>query len=324
MTDQQSDARQAGKPADWESKLLEKVLMAGIAEQRRARRWGIAFKLALLVYAGITLWLVAAPFDVKTAGGSGPHTAVVDVVGTIIDGGDTNAASVMEGLRDAAKDKGTKGIILRMNSPGGSPVQSAYVWEDIRRLKQERPDLPVYAVVSDLCASGCYYVASAADKIFVNGSSVVGSIGVIMPGFGFVDALGKLGVERRVLTAGEHKALLDPFSPVSEAEKLHIQQNVLNAIHQQFISAVRQGRGERLRETPELFSGLVWTGDEGIKLGLADGLGDVPGVAKTVIGAEKVVNFTPRQRWIERLSQRVGTRLAQGVLSAVGAGLELR
>lgn len=324
MTDQHTDIRETNKPADWERNLLEKVLMAGIVEQRRARRWGIAFKLVLLVYAGIALWLAVTPFDAKPGSGSGPHTAVVDVVGTIVDGGDTNAAGVMEGLRDAAKDKATKGIILRMNSPGGSPVQSSYVWQEIRRLKQERPDLPVYAVISDLCASGCYYIASAADKIYVNASSVVGSIGVIMPGFGFVEALGKLGVERRVLTAGEHKALLDPFSPVSEAERAHIQQNVLNAIHQQFIGAVREGRGTRLKETPELFSGLVWTGDEGIKLGLADALGDVQAVAKSAIGAEKIVNFTPRQRWFERISQRVGTSLAQGVLGAVSTSLELR
>jgi len=323
MTESQAQPREPGRSSGWERDVLEKVLLESIVEQRRARRWGIFFKIVLVLYVGAGLWLVASPLDGKARGG-GSHTAVVDVVGTIVDGGDTNAGSLMEGLRDAAEDKRTKGIILRMNSPGGSPVQSAYVWEDIRRLKQERPDLPIYAVVSDLCASGCYYIASAADKIFVNASSVLGSIGVIMPGFGFVDALGKLGVERRVLTAGEHKALLDPFSPVSETERSHIQQNVLNAIHQQFITAVRQGRGDRLKETPELFSGLVWTGDQGIKLGLADDFGDVRRVAKAVVGAEKIVNFTQRQRWLERIGQKLGTSLGQTLLEAWQAVPQLR
>jgi protease-4 len=210
-----------------------------------------------------------------------------------------------------------------MNSPGGSPVQSAYVFEEIRRIKKEKPGLPIHAVVSDLCASGCYYIAAAADKIFVHPASVVGSIGVIMNGFGFVDTMQRLGVERRLLTAGEHKALLDPFSPVNEVEKQHLQE-VIDSVHQQFIAAVKQGRGERLKESPDLFSGLVWTGEEAIKLGLADAVGDARSVAKDVIGEKETVNFTPRERLIDRISHRLGASLGAALQSAAGLTLELR
>jgi protease-4 len=326
MSEENQTKGQEGAPAlpSWERETLEKVLLASVREQRRARLWGLAFKGALLAYL-----VVVAALAFRPSGGflvhaeSKEHTAVIDVAGAIMEGNPADADNLIEGLRDAVKDKGTKGILLRMNSPGGSPVQSAYVFEEIRRIKKEKPALPIYAVVSDLCASGCYYIAAAADKIFVHPASVVGSIGVIMNGFGFVDTMQRLGVERRLLTAGEHKALLDPFSPVNEAEKQHLQ-GVIDSVHQQFIAAVRQGRGERLKENPDLFSGLVWTGEEAIKLGLADAVGDARSVAKDAIGEKETVNFTPRERLIDRISHRLGASLGAALQSAAGLNLELR
>ncbi|MBP1148581.1 MULTISPECIES: S49 family peptidase [Methylocaldum] len=304
----------------WERDTLEKVLLASLTEQRQARRWGIFFKLLMLAYFGVALWLVAQPLSDQRSRGEKSHTAVIDVAGMIAAGEKANADAIIEGLRAAAEAVGAKGIILRMNTPGGSPVQSAYVYEEIRRIKKLKPELPIYAVVADMCTSGGYYIASAADKIFVNQSSIVGSIGVIMDSFGFVDAINKLGIERRVMTAGEHKAILDPFSPVDPVAKEHVQ-SVLNAIHQQFIDAVRQGRAGRLKEnTPELYSGLVWTGDEGIKLGLADGLGDVRSVAESVIGAKDMVNYTPEENLWDRVTSRIGITFGHMLRTAVSAG----
>lgn len=303
-------------PSSWERETLEKVLMASVIEQRRARLWGILFKSLLMVYLVVVLWLAAKPLvgERQIGGDSKGHTAVIDVVGTISPGQPSSADNIIEGLRAAAESSGTKGIILRMNTPGGTPVQSAYVYEEIRNLKKAKPDLPIYAVVADLCASGGYYIASATDKIYVNGASILGSIGVIMNGFGFVDAMGKLGIERRVMTAGEHKAILDPFGPIDSAAKEHMQ-SVLNAVHRQFIDAVKQGRGERLKETSELFSGLVWTGADGIRLGLADEVGDARFVAETVIGAKKMVDFTPEENLLDRITHRLGTSIGQTLWS---------
>jgi protease-4 len=305
------------KGVAWERETLEKVLLASLIEQRRARRWGIFFKFLMLAYLGVALWLVAEPLSEQRSRGAKAHTAVVDVAGMIAAGEKANADAIIEGLRAAADATGAKGIILRMNTPGGSPVQSAYVYEEIRRIKKLKPELPIYAVVADMCTSGGYYIASAADKIFVNQSSIVGSIGVIMDSFGFVEAINKLGIERRVLTAGEHKAILDPFSPVDPVTKEHIQ-SVLNAIHRQFIDAVRQGRAGRLKEdASELYSGLVWTGAEGIELGLVDGFGDVRSVAETVIGAKDMVNYTPEENLWSRLTSRIGTAFRHMLRSAV-------
>ena len=307
----------------WERETREKVLLASVHEQRRARLWGVSFKLAILLYLVVVAVLAFRPSaGFFSSSISKEHTAVIDVAGPIMEGNPTDAENLIEGLRDAVKDKGTKGIVLRMNSPGGSPVQAAYVYEEIRRTKKENPKLPIYAVVSDLCASGCYYIAAAADKIYVHPSSVVGSIGVIMNGFGFVDTMQRLGVERRLLIAGEHKALLDPFSPVNEVEKQHLQ-GVINTVHSQFIDAVKQGRGDRLKENPDLFSGLVWTGQDSIKLGLADEVGDARSVAETVIGAKKTVNFTPQERLLDRISHRLGTSLGTALQSAIGPALKL-
>ena len=301
----------------WERETIEKLAFAAVTEQRRSRRWGIFFKLLMFVYLlalfGVAMYpQIKEDFEIGTV--SKGHTAVIDVVGVIAEDKETNAEVIIQGLRDAVKDKNTKGIILHINSPGGSPVQSDYVYNEIRQLKQEYPDLPVISVVSDICASGGYYIASAADKIFVNQASIIGSIGVVMNGFGFVDVLDKLGVERRLLTAGAHKAMLDPFSPTNEEETQHMQK-LLNQVHTQFINAVRTGRGERLKESDDMFSGLVWTGKEGVELGLADDFGDDRFVAKTVIGAEKLVNFTPHERLFDRLAGKLGASFGQTLVA---------
>lgn len=301
----------------WERETLERVLMASIEEQRRARRWGIFFKSLLVIYLGVAMWMTVKPMMGSSDRDGRDHTAVIDVAGVIAPGQPASADNIIEGLRDAVDDQHTKGIILRMNSPGGSPVQSAYIYEEIRRLKKLRPELPIHAVVADMCASGGYYIAAAVDKIFVSNASVIGSIGVIMGSFGFVDTMKRLGVERRIMTAGEHKALLDPFAPVDLVAQQHMQ-GVLGQVHQQFIDAVKQGRGKRLKETPDMFSGLIWTGAEGIKLGLADGLGDARYVAEEVIGAKKLVDFNPEENFLDRMGRRLGTSLGHVLLESAG------
>lgn len=312
------------RPEGWEREVLEKVLLANVQEQRKARLWGYGFKGAFLLYlivvAAIALRPSASLFNSQS---SKSHTAVVDLVGTIAEGEAADSDNIIEGLRDAEKDKNTKGIILRMNSPGGSPVQAGYIYEEIRRIKKDKPTLPIYAVISDLCASGCYYAAAATDKIFVHPSSVVGSIGVIMGSFGFVDTMQRVGVERRLIIAGEHKALLDPFSPLNDAERQHFQ-GVINLVHQQFINAVKQGRGNRLKESPDLFSGLVWNGEQAISMGLVDATGDVRSVANDVVGEKELSNFTPRERFLDRVSRRLGTSLGTALASAFGQAGGLR
>ena len=299
---------------DFEQKTLEKVLLATVEEQRRARRWSIFFRLAILVYIAGAVIMSQSPFKNIFDKESDEKTAVIDVAGLIAPGQPASADNIIEALKDASADKKVKGIILRMNSPGGSPVQSDNIFETIRKIKKEKPELPIIAVVADLCASGCYYVASAADKIYVNNASVIGSIGVIMGSFGFVDAMKQLGIERRVMTAGDHKALLDPFAPVDPVAKTHMQ-GVLAEVHRQFINAVKTGRGERLKETPDMFSGLVWTGGEGIKLGLADDLGDDRSVAETVIGAKKRVSFNPEENAFDRFTRKFGASAGTQVAS---------
>lgn len=301
---------------NWERDLLEKVTLAAITEQTRARRWGIFFKSLLFVYLfaifGVAVYPKLGSEHLGTKGEG--HTAIIDLMGQIGEDKDANADSIIEGLNDAVKDKNTKGIILHANSPGGSPVQSAYVYDEIRRIKKEHPNLPIYAVVSDMCASGCYYIVSASDKIFVNPASLVGSIGVLMDGFGFVDVMQKLGVERRLLTAGSHKAMLDPFTPRKENETIYMQ-GLLNQVHQQFIQAVKIGRGTRLKETPDLFSGLVWSGEEAKKIGLIDDFATQKEVAKNLIGAEEEVNFTPQQRLMDKIAGRFGASFAHALSS---------
>ncbi len=303
----------------WEREVIEKLALAAVTEQTRARRWGIFFKSLIFVYLFALFGIAVYPKIKQDIGvDSKYHTAVIDVVGVIAEDKDANAVNIIESLRDAVKDKQTKGIILHSNSPGGSPVQSAYVYEEIRKIKKEHPDLPVYAVVSDICASGCYYIASASDKIFVNQASLIGSIGVLMDGFGFVDIMQKMGVERRLLTAGAHKAMLDPFSP-PKADETEYMQGLLDQVHQQFINAVKAGRGDRLKDAPEMFSGLVWTGEAGVKLGIADSFGSDDYVAKDIIGAEKIVDFTQQGRLIDRLVGKLGASFGQAIGSLIQA-----
>ena len=305
------------RESGWEREVIEKLALAAITEQTRARRWSVFFKSLVLLYLIAVFGVAMYPTIKQDMGGdSKDHTAVIDVVGVIAEDKDSNAADIIESLRDAVKDKHTKGIILHSNSPGGSPVQSAYVYEEIRNIKKEHPDLPVYAVVSDICASGCYYIASASDKIFVNQSSLIGSIGVLMDGFGFVDTMQKLGIERRLLTAGAHKAMLDPYSPPKEDETKYMQ-GLLDQVHQQFIGAVKTGRGDRLTETPDMFSGLVWTGEAGVKLGVADGFGNDDYVAKDIIGAEKLVDFTQQGNLLDKISGKLGASFGLAIGSLI-------
>lgn len=302
----------------WEREVIENVLMASLLEQRKARRWNLVYRLLTLLVVSVTVVFLVSINDLDDSGkGSGePHAAIIDVFGMIMEDAPANANAIEDGLLDAIEDKATKGILLRMNSPGGSPVQSAYIYEAIRKVKAKHPELPVVAVISDLCASGCYYAASAADRIYAHPTSVVGSIGVIMNGFGFVGTLEKLGVERRTLTAGEHKALLDPFAPTQPVEQAHIQ-GLINSVHQDFIAAVKQGRGDRLKETPEMFSGLVWTGRQAKELGLIDDFGDERSVAENVIGSKERVNYTPREKFWEKLGSRMGTEMGSSLFKHI-------
>lgn len=303
-------APSAGADADWERDLLARLAYAGLEEQRRNRRWGILFKSLgfLYLFALLVLFVV----DLGPSKHAGPHTALVDVTGVIADGTEASADNVVSGLRAAFEDHNTAGVVLRINSPGGSPVQAGYINDEIKRLREKYPDTPLYAVISDICASGGYYVAAAADRIYADKASIVGSIGVRMDSFGFVEAIDKLGVERRLLTAGEHKALMDPFLPVDPGEKQHLE-GMLSDIHGQFVDVVKSGRGERLIDDPRIFSGLVWTGAKAIDLGLVDELGSAGYVAREVIGEDKIVDYTPRQGVLERLSRNVGASFGQAV-----------
>jgi protease-4 len=298
--------------ASWEREVLEKLAAGSLKEQRARRRWGIFFKLLGFTYVGVLIVTLSGWWPVAEELGQGKHTALVDLRGVISADSEASADNVSEALREAFKDKHTAGVVMRVNSPGGSPVQSGIIYDEIVRLRQAHPNTPLYAVVEDVCASGGYFVAAAADSIYVNRASVVGSIGVLMDGFGFTGTMEKLGVERRLLTAGENKGFLDPFSPQDEKHRQH-GQVLLDDIHQQFIEVVRKGRGSRLKETPELFSGLLWTGQKSIELGLADALGSVDTVAREVIKAERVVDFTVKRSLADRLSKRFGAGVAEGM-----------
>jgi protease IV len=301
----------------WERELLEKLAFAAVTEQRKSRRWGIFFKLLMFGYLLVILGIALYPKLKQDMGVGGKgHTAVIDLVGMIAEDQNANAESIIDSLRNAVKDKNTKGIIFHANSPGGSPVQSAYVYDEIKKIKKVHPNLPIHAVISDICASGCYYIVSAVDKIYASPASLVGSIGVIMDSFGFVDTMQKLGVERRLITAGAHKAILDPFSPAKPDENQYMQ-GLINQVHQQFISAVKNGRGARLKETPEMFSGLVWTGEESVKLGIVDAMGSQDHVAKEVIGAETLVDFTQQERLVDRLAGKLGATFNTSIRNAI-------
>lgn len=305
-----------GNDAAWERKTLEKLAFASLAEQKTRRRWGIFFKLLGFAYLTVVLALAFDWGDTEKLA-DGRHTALVQLKGVIDSSGEASADKINSALRSAFEDKGTAGVILRINSPGGSPVQSGIINDEIRRLRSKYPDIPLYVVVEDVCASGGYYVAAAADKIFVDKASLVGSIGVLMDGFGFTGTMDKLGVERRLLTAGENKGFLDPFSPQDPKQKL-MAQAMLGEIHKQFIDVVKKGRGQRLKETPDMFSGLVWTGARSIELGLADDFGTVSSVARDVIKAEKVMDYTQKENIAERFAKRFGADMVQGAVKALG------
>jgi len=295
----------------WEQRTIEKVALAAITEQRRARMWGIFFKMLLFIYLFALLFIGMGWFGKKDIS-PGKHTALVDLSGIISANTPASSENVMAGLQDAFKDKRTQGVILRINSPGGSPVQAGYISDEMKRLRTKYPNIPLYAVVEDICASGGYYVAAAADRIYIDKASIIGSIGVLMDGFGFTGTLEKLGIERRLLAAGDNKGFLDPFSPLLESQKQHAEQ-MLAQIHQQFIGVVRAGRGTRLKETPDMFSGLMWVGEKTIEMGLTDELGSIEYVAREVIKAEDIVDFTPRENVAERLARKFGAGMAEGL-----------
>ena len=301
----------AENEGQWERAAIERLAGAALQERRRARRWGIFFK--LLTFAYITVLILMALDWGERGGTSGKHTALVEVSGLIAPGTDASAERVMAALQAAFKDENTQGVVLRINSPGGSPVQSNTIYEEMRRLRKKHPAVPLYAVIEDLCASGGYYVAAAADRIYVGRSSIVGSIGVRMDSFGVTGLMQKLGVERRLLTAGDNKGFLDPFLPVDPSQKAHAQA-LLEEVHRHFIDAVRDGRGSRLKETPDMFSGLIWTGQKSVELGLADAIGSLDYVAREVVKAEKVVDYTQKENLAEKFARRLGAGAANAVL----------
>lgn len=310
----------AGSGDDKSWKLLEKTLLAGVQEQRRSRRWGIFFKFLTFIYLFGALVLFTPLLDMEKSAtrGSG-YTALIEVRGVIADKESASADNIIGSLRAAFEDPKVKGVVLRINSPGGSPVQSGYVYDEIRRLRVLHPDIKLYAVISDLGASGAYYIASAADQIYADKASLVGSIGVTAAGYGFVGAMEKLGIERRTYTSGEHKSFLDPFQP-QKPDETRFWQEVLDTTHRQFIASVKTGRGDRLKdkEHPELFSGLVWTGEQAVSLGLIDGLGSASSVARDIVHEKELVDFTVEESPFDRFSKKLGASLAEQLAMWMG------
>lgn len=312
----QDPQKPGSNPREWQ--LLEKVVLEAFTEQRRARRWSIFFKLLTFAYLILLLLLLGplrgtdGPAEISTA----DHVAVIYVNGVIADDEEASADNLIKALRKALKHKHTRAVVFDINSPGGSPVQSGYIYDEIRRLRAEYGSIPIYAVIRDIGASGAYYIASAADDIYADKASLVGSIGVISGSFGFVGAMEKMGIERRLFTAGENKAFLDPFSPMAENQKT-FWESVLAVTHRQFIDQVRQGRGERLKETPDTFSGYIWTGEQALASGLIDGLGSTDFVAREVVGVDKVVDFTTYPDPFEKLLKQVGASAGEGAAKAL-------
>jgi protease-4 len=305
-----------------ERNVLERLLLAHLNEQRRTRRWGVFFKLIGVVWLFLVFFMLLGQFDGEFVS-TEPHTALVDINGEI--GGDdgVTADTLIGALNTAFDDKHTKAVVLRINSPGGSPVHAGLVFDEIKRLRAKHKQIPLYVVIDDICASGGYYIAAAGDKIFVDKASLVGSIGVLMDGFGFTESMKKLGVERRLLTAGENKGFLDPFSPKQANQEIHAKL-MLEEIHQQFIQVVRKGRGSRLKETPDMFSGLVWSGARSIELGLADALGSLDTVARDVVKVEEIVDFTPQEGLADRLARRIGTAVGDAMQPWAKNAMQLR
>ena len=315
MSEHQTNSENPSHKTVWERDTLERLAFATLAEQRASRRWRIFFRFAWLSLVAALLWTGMHKGGVTGANPSQPHTAVVAIKGEIADGADASAEWVVTALRAAFEDEGSQAVVLQINSPGGSPVQAGIINDEIRRLK-EKHKKPVYAVVEESCASAAYYIAVAADEIYVDKASIVGSIGVLMDGFGFTGLMDKLGVERRLMTAGVNKGFLDPFSPQTKNQRAHAQ-TLLDQIHQQFIQVVREGRGKRLKETPELFSGLFWSGEQAVDLGLADGLGNLDYVAREIVKAEEIIDYTRHENVAERLAKRFGAAIGEGAVRAM-------
>ncbi len=313
---------QAAASPSWERETLERVLLATLAEQRQARRWRTFLRLAWLAFFIVMAWTLFWRGSPGGADKALPHTAVIEIKGEIAADSDASAEAVVSSLRAAFEDVGSQGVVLLVNSPGGSPVQAGIINDEIRRLR-EKHKKPVYAVVEETCASAAYYIAAAADRIYVDKASIVGSIGVLMDGFGFTGLMDKLGVERRLMVAGNNKGFLDPFSPQTPQHKAFAQ-SMLDQVHRQFIDVVRAGRGDRLKDSPELFSGLAWTGQQAIDLGLADSLGNLDYVAREVIKAEDLVDYTQRENVAERLAKRFGAAMGEGAVRAMRASVEMR
>jgi protease IV len=325
VTDNENSSAPGDRRAPgWERELVERFAYETLAEQRRGRRWKIFFRFFFSAYVAILLLLPLLLGTLSKASLASRYTALVELDGEISTDSLANADFIIDGLRRAFKDKASVGVIIRANSPGGSPVQSGYIYDEIKRLRAKYPDKPVYGVVTDMCASGCYYALAATDKIYADRASIVGSIGVLMNGFGFVDTMKKLGVERRLITAGENKAILDPFSPLRPADLSHTRK-LLGTVHEQFIQRVRDGRGDRLKETKEIYSGLFWSGEQAQKLGLIDDFGSASFVAREVVGAEDIVDFTVREDVFDRFARRFGAAAAQALgMKLLGAIPSLR
>jgi protease-4 len=317
----QNAASAAPTQANWERQILADLVQANLKEQQAARRWKMGLRLGWLLFWLVVVWQIFS-HNQTASNITTPHTALVNIKGEIADGADSSAENVVAAMRAALEDSGSQGLILLINSPGGSPVQAGIINDEIVRLKALHRK-PIYAVVEESCASAAYYIAAATDKIYVDKASIVGSIGVLMDGFGFTGLMDKLGVERRLMTAGENKGFLDPFSPQTDAQRKHAQ-SMLNHIHSQFIAAVKKGRGDRLKETPEMFSGLFWTGQQAVELGLADELASLDQVARDVVKAEELVDYSRRDNVAERLVKRFGAAMGEGAWKAMRASTPIR
>ena len=308
-------------PQESDRQVLEKLVFSNLQEAKASRRWNMGLRLAWLLFAVAVFWVLRND-NAPTNNPTSAHTATVEIKGEIASGADASAENIVLAMRSALEDSGSQALVLVINSPGGSPVQAGIIYDEIHRLKAIYKK-PIYAVVEESCASAAYYIAVAADKIYVDKASIVGSIGVLMDGFGFTGLMDKLGVERRLMTAGENKGFLDPFSPQTEAQRKHAQ-SMLNQIHAQFIDAVKKGRGERLKETPEMFSGLFWSGQQAVEMGLADDMGSLDMVARDVVKAEDITDYTRRENVAERLAKRFGAAMGAGAWQAMRSSVTLR
>jgi protease-4 len=322
MSNEQPVSTPAPARPSWERELLERLLLASVKERQAARRWqwfrGFFWLSAMVLAVAVFWWGPSVPSGPTTA-----HTAVVEIRGAIASDAEANAASIVSSLRAAFEEPSAQAVVLLIDSPGGSPVQAGIINDEIRRLKALH-DKKVYAVVEETCASAAYYIAVAADEIYADKASLVGSIGVLMDGFGFTGLMDKIGVERRLMTAGENKGFLDPFSPSDEKQQAVVQA-MLDDIHQQFIAVVREGRGDRLKETPDTFSGLVWNGQQAVGLGLVDGLSNLDAVARDVVNAPELIDYTQREDWSTRLAKQIGASMGHGVAARLSqSGWTLR